>query len=476
MVGEVLRSPGFEQVWLVNPSYDEVAGHPCLPDLQAVGEAPDLVLLGVGDGRLVDQLTAAAKVGARGAVVFGSAHGEGVREELRAIARDAGLALFGAGCMGFWNVRRGLRALGYVEREDLPVGPVSLVTHSGSVFSTLLRTRLRLGFDLAVSSGQELVTTTADYVDHIVDHTDTRVLALVLETVRDGAHLRSSLRRAREAGIEVVLLPVGGSPLGAVARRRPLRRGGRRAPRPGRRCATTWPVTSSATSPSSATPWRCWPRRGGRDPGAGLATVHDSGAERSLVADLAHDARRPVRGPLRRARGRRSPSGSTTGSNPATRSTCGVAAPTPARLFADCLRAVAADPAVGVTALAVDLVPEYDGDTSYLDAVLDVADDHRRAARRADRSAGGSRRGGRRPAPRRGRAGARGFPQRAARPPAPARRRRTTAAPTPLDHRPVTDSRAAARGVRHPDSRSTARRRARLTCWPPPRRSAGRSC
>ena len=68
---------------------------------------------------------------------------------------------------------------GYTERDDLPAGPVSLVTHSGSVFSTLLRTRLRLGFDLAVSSGQELVTTTPDFVDHIVEHTETRVLALV---------------------------------------------------------------------------------------------------------------------------------------------------------------------------------------------------------------------------------------------------------------------------------------------------------
>ena len=36
---------------------------------------------------------------------------------------------------------------------------------------------------------------------------------------------------------------------------------------------------------------------------------------------------------------------------------------------------MAADPAVGVTALAIDLVPEYDGDTSYPDAMLDVAAD-----------------------------------------------------------------------------------------------------
>ena len=42
-------------------------------------------------------------------------------------------------------------------------------------------------------------------------------------------------------------------------------------------------------------------------------------------------------------------------------------------LFGACLRAMADDPGVGVTALAVDLVTEFDGDTAYADAVLDVA-------------------------------------------------------------------------------------------------------
>ena len=58
MVTEAMRSPGVERVHLVNPSYSEVAGLPCVPDLNALDDAPDLVLLGVGDARLVDQLTA----------------------------------------------------------------------------------------------------------------------------------------------------------------------------------------------------------------------------------------------------------------------------------------------------------------------------------------------------------------------------------------------------------------------------------
>ncbi len=45
----------------------------------------------------------------------------------------------------------------------------------------------------------------------------------------------------------------------------------------------------------------------------------------------------------------------------------------PEPLFAECLSALAADPAIAAVALAVDLVPEFDGDDSYPRAVLAAA-------------------------------------------------------------------------------------------------------
>jgi hypothetical protein len=51
--------------------------------------------------------------------------------------------------VGFINIARGLRAIGYVEPDPLPRGPIALVTRSGSVFSALLRTRRKLGFTRA---------------------------------------------------------------------------------------------------------------------------------------------------------------------------------------------------------------------------------------------------------------------------------------------------------------------------------------
>ena len=460
MVGEVLRSPGFRKVWLVNPAYPEVAGRPCLPDLAALDESPDLVLLGVGDGRVVAQLEAAAAAGARGAVVFGSAHGPGVRDALRRVARDAGMALCGAGCMGFWNVRGGLRALGYVEREALPVGPVSLVTHSGSVFSTLLRTRLNLGFDLAVSSGQELVTTTADYVDHVVDRTETRVLALVLETVRDGARLRHSLRRAREAGIEVVLLPVGGSPLGSalVAAHSGAVAGD----------TATWEALTEDVAGhlvgdlaelADTLAVLASPRRPG--PGRGLATVHDSGAERSLVADLAHalggpaaPAHRRHPGPAGGPAGRRAGAGEPAGRLGRRRGHPRALRRLPGRRGrgpGDRGDGAGGGPGAGVRRRHG--VRRRRAGRGGRD---------RPAAGRARGPARGRRRRGRRPAPRRGRAGPRGLPQRPAGGAQPARRR---PGPAPAGHR--RRRRPAGPLVRAAPRRRAAGRPPRSRrCWP----------
>jgi acyl-CoA synthetase (NDP forming) len=370
MVDEALRSPGYERMWLVNPSYDEVAGQRCVPSLADLDASPDLVLLGVGDTRLVDQLKAAASVCAGGAVVFGSAHAAGVRDQLRDIATDADMALVGAGCMGFWNVRRGIRAMGYTERDDMRTGPVSLITHSGSVFSTMLRTRLHLGYDLVVSSGQELVTTTADYVDHLVEHSDTQVLGLVLETIRGGDRLRWSLRRARQAGLEVVLLPVGHSPLGSamVAAHSGAVAGGSGA----------WEALADDVAghlvgdlAELADTLALLASRRRPRPGGALATVHDSGAERSLVADLAHQLGVPF-----------ATLGEQTMKSLADRLDEGLEPGNPLdvwgggagtrELFGGCLVDLAADPAVGVTALAIDLVREYDGDIAYPDAALDA--------------------------------------------------------------------------------------------------------
>jgi acyl-CoA synthetase (NDP forming) len=383
---------GRARVHLVNPRYAEVDGRPCLPSVADVGEPVDLVLLGVGDHAVATELEAAAAAGARSAVVFGSAHAAGLRDRLGSVARAAGMALCGGGCMGFVNVPAGLRALGYLERDPIPAGPVSLVTHSGSVFSTLLRTRRAIGFRLAVSSGQELVTGTADYLEYVLDHgeaSDERVVvALVMETVREPDRLRAQLRRAAGLDVPVVLLAVGrsaaGSRLvsahsGAIAGAHGAWQAlaadtGALAVHDLAELTDTLELLALGADLRPTNPRNRRPRAAS----LGLAAVHDSGAERALTADLAQELDVPVAaiGPATRDRLAAVLDDGLEPDNPL--DVWGTGAQ-PAALLRECLGAMAADPAVGVTVLAVDLVPEYDGDTSYPDAVLAAAADARAA-------------------------------------------------------------------------------------------------
>ncbi|HET7666454.1 MAG TPA: acetate--CoA ligase family protein [Mycobacterium sp.] len=366
MVLEAQR--GSASVYLINPRYGNIGGSPCLPTLADLDEPVDVVLLGVPDSALVEQLELAGATGAASAVLFGSAHG--LREKIVATAAHAGMALCGAGCMGFVNNALGVRALGYLEPDPLPQGGIALVTHSGSAFSTLLRARRGFGFRLAVSSGQELVTDTADYVDYALDDPETRVIALLMETPRSAARLRRSLLRAAEQDVPVVMLTVGGSPRGrAMVAAHSGALAGEHAAWQAFCAATGVLHVSDLAEFTDTLELFSAPRR---SRGGGVATVHDSGAERALVADLADALEVPfadLAGDTVATIGGMLDDGLTP-TNPL--DVWGTGART-RNLFGRCLGAMAADPGVGITVLAVDLVTEYDGDTAYADAVLDVA-------------------------------------------------------------------------------------------------------
>ncbi|GAA2149166.1 acetate--CoA ligase family protein [Nocardioides koreensis] len=369
MTTEVLRSPGVEKAWLVNPRHRDVAGHACLPSLADVPDPVDLVLLGVPDAALVDQVRLAAARGDGGGVVFGSAHGLG--EQL--VAAADGLEVCGAGCMGFVDVTRGVRALGYLEPEDLTPGPIALVTHSGSVFSALLRTHRRLEYSLVVSSGQELVTTTADYLAHALEREETRVVGLVQETMRDVPRLRAALAEAADRDIPVVALTVGSSRRGRdlVGAHSGALAGSDAAWEAltaaygVHRCDDLGELVDSLEAFAIGRRVRA---RAADGRTGGIATVHDSGAERVLVADVADRLGIPFAG-LSEATTARLAALLDPGLEPTNPLDVWGNGSRTEDLFAGCLTALADDDAVDVVALAVDLVPEYDGDDSFPRAV-----------------------------------------------------------------------------------------------------------
>ncbi len=374
MVAQVARSPSRPRTYLVNPRYPEIKGQPCLPRLAEVPEPVDLVLLATPDTALEEQLGQAASRGDRSAVIFGYAldlpPNDGLKSRLAAIATSAGMALCGPACMGFMNVARGLRAVGYQEPDPVP-GSVALITHSGSVFWAMLRARRGFGFSLVVSSGQELVTTAAAYARYALGLAETRVLALVLEAIRDAAELRSVLDAAEARDVPVVLLSAGGSEAGKAL---VAAHSGALAAADG-----AWEALAAAHGlhrvrdlAELADTLELFSSGRRAAPGAGLATVHDSGLERAHVADLAAELNVPF-APISQATADRLAAVLEPNLTPANPLDAWGSDRDAEQLFTECLAALAADPATSAVALAVDLVPDMDGDQSYPKAVLAAA-------------------------------------------------------------------------------------------------------
>lgn len=386
---ELDRSPGKPELHLVNPRYagEPIGSRLVVASLDDLREPPDLVVLAVGDANLEQQLSMAAARGVRAAVIFASAFDPSppdgaahLRARLAGIATDAGMALCGGGCMGF--VSREVRAIGFLEPNPLPEGPIALITHSGSAFSALLRAERPFGWSLAVSSGQELVTTTAEYLEYALDLPGTGVVALVLETLRAPDRLRRALARAERSGIPVILLAVGASEAG---RAMVEAHSGALAGTDG-----AWEALSEAygvlrvhdlhelcdTLELFVADRRPRPIRkstatnGQYDAGrTGIAAVLDSGAERALLADTAVELGVPFAsiGPNTRHRLTELLDPGVEVGNPL--DVWGSGHETE-ELFAGSLLALAADEAVDAVALAVDLVPEYDGNDAYRRAVV----------------------------------------------------------------------------------------------------------
>jgi acyl-CoA synthetase (NDP forming) len=288
-------------IYPVNPGYDEVLGHPCFGSLREVPERVDLAILGVANRRIEQAMSDAAEAGASSVVTFSSLFEEEppeagmppLAERVAAIAREHGMALLGGSGMGFVNLGTRLYATGFPTPDDLEPGGVTFLSHSGSVFSAFLYNDRQIRFNLIVSSGQEIVTTMDEYLSFALDLDSTKVVALVLETVRRPEGFLAALARANERDVPVLALKVGRT---EDSKEMVVAHSGALAGEHGAYEAVfdTFGVHECRDLEEMADAIELFsnPRR--VIDGVGLASLHDSGGERALFVDLASDLGIPL--------------------------------------------------------------------------------------------------------------------------------------------------------------------------------------
>lgn len=213
-LARAVLSRGFPgRIDFVNPRGGEIMGRPALTHIGELDHAPDIAVLGIGGANLERGLIDAIDKGARSAVIFDSCHGqtaEGapILQRLKDIAREADLPVCGGAGMGFINTRSGAVASFY-PADHLKPGGISLIAHSGSVFTVLGMNDPRYRFDLMASPGQEIGATIDEYIAYAASRDTTRAIAVFMEAARNPQGLIESLQFARDRGVPVVVCKVG---------------------------------------------------------------------------------------------------------------------------------------------------------------------------------------------------------------------------------------------------------------------------
>lgn len=184
----------------IHPAATEVLGRAAYP---SVAEAPgpvDLAIVVTPAQTMPRVIEDCARARVPMALIMSSGFAETGRDgamlevELVRAARAGGIRLVGPNCFGLINVSRGLNAS---LAMGLPVaGGVSLFTQSGSYgMAAFSRSKEgAIGFAKVLAAGNKADISEVDAVRFFGEDPETRVIALVLESLADGPGLVAALR------------------------------------------------------------------------------------------------------------------------------------------------------------------------------------------------------------------------------------------------------------------------------------------
>ena len=209
-------------VYLINPNYGELFGDKCYPNLAALPEVPDELLVLIPTRAVLGVLEEAAKLGTKSATIYTAGFGEGDDEKgkeraqaMKELCERTGMVICGPNCMGSYSVGEGLWTFP-TATPLLKQGPVGLVFQSGGSLGNWIKgaTERGIGFSYAVSSGNEVSLDLVDYLAYLVDDPDTKVITLMVEGIRRPDEFMTVAEQALGKGKPILVVKLGRSEMG----------------------------------------------------------------------------------------------------------------------------------------------------------------------------------------------------------------------------------------------------------------------
>jgi len=181
-------------IYPINPQAKGILGVPCFPDLKAINEVPDLVVVVVPSPHVERVVLQAAELGTKHLVVisagFKEVGEEGAAREarIRDIAHERGLAILGPNCLGVINTDPDVQMNASFGRDIPPHGCLGLISQSGALCAALLdyAKGRGIGFSQFVSFGNKCDIDEVDLIRSLAADDKTQAIMMYVEEIGDG--------------------------------------------------------------------------------------------------------------------------------------------------------------------------------------------------------------------------------------------------------------------------------------------------
>src|SRR5215210_2311355 len=219
-----LQHVGFPgRVYLVNPNKSELLGQKTYPSLSDIDGDVDAVFVAVKAESVLEVARQAVEKRAGGMAILSSGFGDAgeagvkLQNELATFADQHRLAVCGPNCLGLLNFSGRSALFGASLPDAVKRGGIAAIVQSGSIGIALLNSGRGLGLSHLVTSGNEAVTATADYLEAFIDDPAVSTIIVFAEQIRKAKKFIAMAKRASEKGKPVIVLKSGRSERGRAA-------------------------------------------------------------------------------------------------------------------------------------------------------------------------------------------------------------------------------------------------------------------
>ncbi len=215
------------RLYQINAKHAQLAGRPCYPNLAALPETPDCVVIATPRESVEPIARECAEQGVGAILVFAAGFAEtgkpehaALQQRLVALARDADMRLVGPNTIGLVNyaVGAGLTFSAMPERRPLKPHAIGIVSQSGSLgFSLSQSVERGVSVSHVLTAGNSCDVDVADQVAYLAQDPDCRAIACLFEGMADPLRMFEAAELAFKADKPLIVYKIATGAEGARA-------------------------------------------------------------------------------------------------------------------------------------------------------------------------------------------------------------------------------------------------------------------